>query len=119
VQLRGRVNDEAFAQTTTKLCQGAFSAPTGLHRHAWSMICPRRLGEAACWPDWKGWVSQTAPCRVTPETLAFDRQYRHPDASTELAALLAGKLGEGRGPFDVNADDLQKQLDPVLGLPPR
>ena len=52
---------------------------------------------------------------VTPETLVLTGNTGNPDASTEIASLLAGKLGESTA-FDVNVT-YQKKLDPVLGLP--
>jgi OOP family OmpA-OmpF porin len=53
--------------------------------------------------------------RVTPETIAVTGNTGNPDASTEIATLLAGKLGDGAD-YDVNVT-YQKKLDPVLGLP--
>jgi len=52
---------------------------------------------------------------VTPEALDLIGNTGNPDASTEIASLLAGKLGEGAA-FDVDVT-YQKKLDPVLGLP--
>ena len=53
--------------------------------------------------------------RVLPDKVILRGNTGNPDASTEISALLAGKLGEGSA-FDVNVT-YQKQLDPVLGLP--
>jgi OOP family OmpA-OmpF porin len=52
---------------------------------------------------------------VTPQSVVLSGNTGNPDASTEIAALLAGKLGEGAS-FDVNVT-YQERLDPVLGLP--
>ena len=52
---------------------------------------------------------------VTPQSVQVSGNTGNPDASTEIASLLAGKLGEGSS-FDVNVT-YKKQLDPILGLP--
>tara|TARA_R110002072_G_scaffold18628_7_gene69599 strand:- start:3877 stop:4530 length:654 start_codon:yes stop_codon:yes gene_type:complete len=52
---------------------------------------------------------------VTPDTLSVTGNTGNPDASTEISALLAGKLGEGAA-FDIDVV-YQEKLDPVLGLP--
>ncbi|MGB3247302.1 MAG: OmpA family protein [Sulfitobacter sp.] len=53
--------------------------------------------------------------RVTPDSLSVTGNTGNPDASTEIATLLAGKLGEG-AVYDV-AVTYQEKLDPVLGIP--
>ena len=53
--------------------------------------------------------------RVTSDSLSVTGDTGNPDASTEIATLLAGKLGEGAD-YDV-AVTYQEKLDPVLGLP--
>lgn len=52
---------------------------------------------------------------VTPDILSVTGNTGNPDASTEIAALLAGKLGSG-AVYDVDVT-YQKKLDPVLGIP--
>jgi OOP family OmpA-OmpF porin len=52
---------------------------------------------------------------VTPNTLSVTGNTGNPDASTEIAALLAGKLGEG-AVYDIDVT-YQEKLDPVLGIP--
>ena len=52
---------------------------------------------------------------VTPETLSLTGNTGNPDASTEIAALLAGKLGSG-AVYDIDVT-YQIKLDPVLGIP--
>ncbi len=52
---------------------------------------------------------------VTPETLSLSGNTGNPDASTEISALLAGKLGDGAA-YDVDVI-YQIKLDPVAGLP--
>ncbi|MEM6304605.1 MAG: OmpA family protein [Pseudomonadota bacterium] len=53
--------------------------------------------------------------RVTEEELTITGDTGNIDASTEIAALLAGKLGEGAA-YDIDVTYREK-LDPVLGLP--
>ena len=53
--------------------------------------------------------------RVTPDTISLTGNTGNPDASAEIATLLAGKLGEGAA-YDVDVT-YQEKLDPVLGLP--
>lgn len=52
---------------------------------------------------------------VTPDSLSVTGNTGNPDASTEIASMLAGKLGEGAA-YDI-AVVYQKKLDPVLGIP--
>ena len=52
---------------------------------------------------------------VTPENLALSGNTGDPDASTEIASLLSGQLGEGAD-YDIDVR-YQEKLDPVLGLP--
>ncbi len=53
--------------------------------------------------------------RVTPDELSVRGNTGNADASTEIATLLAGKLGEGAA-YDIDVV-YQEKLDPVLGLP--
>ncbi len=52
---------------------------------------------------------------VTPDALSVRGNTGNADASTEIATLLAGKLGEG-AVYDIDVV-YQEKLDPVLGLP--
>ena len=52
---------------------------------------------------------------VTPTGLSVTGNTGNPDASSEIAAMLAGKLGEG-SEYDIDVT-YQEKLDPVLGLP--
>lgn len=115
VQLRGRVNDEALRELTTSFAKARFGSDK-------VYTATRVVDDLPA--DWAGRVlagleglGQLAngSVRVTPETLVLTGNTGNPDASTELASLLAGKLGEGVA-FDVNVT-YQKRLDPVLGLP--
>ena len=53
--------------------------------------------------------------RITPEMLSISGNTGNPDASTKIAALLGGKLGEG-AEYDISVS-YQEKLDPVAGLP--
>jgi OOP family OmpA-OmpF porin len=53
--------------------------------------------------------------RVLPDRLSISGNTGNVDASTKIAALLAGKLGEG-AEYDIDVT-YQEKLDPVLGLP--
>ncbi len=115
VQLRGRVNDDALRELTTSFAKARFGSDR--------VYTATRIVDDLP-PDWAtrvlaglealGQLSNGA-VSVSPETLLLTGNTGNPDASTEIAALLAGKLGEGAA-FDVNVT-YQEKLDPVLGLP--
>lgn len=115
VQLRGRVNDDALRQLTTSFAKARFGSNK-------VYTATRVVDDLPA--DWATRVlagleglSQLSNgvISVTPENLVLTGNTGNPDASTEIASLLAGKLGEGSA-FDVNVT-YQKKLDPVLGLP--
>ncbi|MCX7566893.1 OmpA family protein [Sulfitobacter sp. F26169L] len=115
VQLRGRVNDEALRELTSSFAKARFGSDK-------VYTATRVVDDLPA--DWAtrvlaglealGQLSNGA-LSVTPDSLAVTGNTGNPDASTEIASMLAGKLGEGN-PFDVNVT-YQKKLDPVLGLP--
>jgi OOP family OmpA-OmpF porin len=115
VQLRGRVNDDALRELTTSFAKARFGSDNVLTA---TRIVDDLPG------DWATRVLagleglgqlENGAVTVTPETLVLSGNTGNPDASTEIGALLAGKLGDGAS-FDVNVT-YQKQLDPLLGLP--
>ncbi|MEQ6201770.1 OmpA family protein [Sulfitobacter sp. HNIBRBA2951] len=115
VQLRGRVNDPALRELATSFAKARFGSD--------SVYTATRVVDdlPLDWPtrvlaglEALGQLSNGA-VTVTPEALDLTGNTGNPDASTEIASLLAGKLGEGAA-FDVNVT-YQKKLDPVLGLP--
>jgi OOP family OmpA-OmpF porin len=115
VQLRGRVNDDALRDLTTSFAKARFGSD--------SVYTATRVVDDLP-ADWATRVlagleglSQLSngAISVTPDLLVLTGNTGNPDASTEIASLLAGKLGEGSA-FDVNVT-YQKKLDPVLGLP--
>jgi OOP family OmpA-OmpF porin len=115
VQLRGRVNDDALRDLTTSFAKARFGSD--------SVYTATRVVDDLP-ADWATRVLaglealsglSNGAITVTPELLMLTGNTGNPDASTEIASLLAGKLGEGSA-FDVNVT-YQKKLDPVLGLP--
>ena len=115
VQLRGRVNDLALRDLTTSFAKARFGSDK-------VYTATRVVDDLPA--DWAtrvlagleglGQLSNGA-VTVTPETVMLTGDTGDQNASTEIASLLAGKLGEGT-PFDVNVT-YKKRLDPVLGLP--
>lgn len=115
VQLRGRVNDNALRDLTTSFAKARFGSD--------SVYTATRVvdGLPADWAtrvlaglEGLGQLSN-GTASITPDSVQITGNTGNPDASTEIASLLAGKLGEGSA-FDVNVT-YQKKLDPVLGLP--
>ncbi|MEP5727824.1 MAG: OmpA family protein [Sulfitobacter sp.] len=115
VQLRGRVSDEALRNLADSYAKARFGS-TNVYTAAridedlpanWA---PRVLTglEALA-------VLSNGNLLVTPDTLAVRGNTGNPDASNEIAALIAGKLGDG---IDYDIDVVyEEKLDPVLGLP--
>ena len=115
VQLRGRVNDDALRDLTTSFAMARFGSD--------SVVTATRVVDDLP-SDWATRVLagleglgqlSNGKVSITPDSVQITGNTGNPDASTEIASLLAGKLGEGSG-FDVNVT-YQKKLDPVLGLP--
>ncbi|MEQ6248916.1 OmpA family protein [Sulfitobacter sp. HNIBRBA3233] len=115
VQLRGRVSDVALRELATSYAKARFGSDRVYTATRVVDDLPK---------DWTtrvlagleglGMLSNGA-LRVTPDGLSLSGNTGNPDASTEVASLLAGKLGEGAS-FDVDVT-YQEKLDPVLGLP--
>jgi OOP family OmpA-OmpF porin len=115
VQLRGRVNNDALRDLTTSFAKARFGSNK-------VNTATRVVDDLPA--DWATRVLaglealaklENGSVRVRPDSILLTGNTGNPDASTEISALLAGKLGEGSA-FDVNVT-YQKQLDPVLGLP--
>ncbi|UWR23066.1 OmpA family protein [Sulfitobacter sp. S190] len=115
VQLRGRVGDEASRSLATSFAQSRFGSD--------KVYTATRVVDGLP-VDWStrvlagleglGMLSNGA-LRLDPQELSLTGNTGNPDASTEIASLLAGKLGEDVS-FDVDVT-YQEKLDPVLGLP--
>ena len=115
VQLRGRVNNDALRELTSSFAKARFGSEN-------VYTATRVVDDLPA--DWANRVLagleglgelSNGAVSVTPETLVLSGNTGNPDASTDIASLLAGKLGDGEA-FDVNVV-YQKKLDPVLGLP--
>lgn len=115
VQLRGRVNDDALRELTTSFAKARFGSDK-------VYTATRVVDDLPA--DWATRVLagleglgqlSNGNVVITPDSVQLSGNTGNPDASTEIASLLAGKLGEGSA-FDVNVT-YQKKLDPILGLP--
>ncbi|KIN62125.1 OmpA domain protein [Sulfitobacter noctilucicola] len=115
VQLRGRVNDAALRELADSYAKARFGSDrvytaTRVAENLPADWAPRVLtGLEALAALSNGSVT------VTPNALSVTGNTGNPDASTEIASLLAGKLGEGAD-YDISVN-YQEKLDPVLGLP--
>ena len=115
VQLRGRVSNDALRELAASYAKARFGSD--------KVYMAARLDENL--PDaWGPRVLtglealanlSNGAVRITPDSLSISGNTGNPDASTEIASLLADKLGEGAA-YDI-AVQYQEKLDPVLGLP--
>ena len=115
VQLRGRLSNDALRELADSYAKARFGSD--------KVYTAARIDENLP-GDWAPRVLtglealsalSNGAMTVTPDTLAVTGNTGNPDASTEIASLLAGKLGEG-ATFDIDVT-YQEKLDPVLGLP--
>jgi OmpA-OmpF porin, OOP family len=115
VQLRGRVGDEGLRELADSYARARFGSESV---YTATRIVPGLPG------DWGNRVLtglealaelSNGAVRITPEMLSISGNTGNPDASTKIAALLGGKLGEG-AEYDI-AVSYQEKLDPVAGLP--
>lgn len=115
VQLRGRLSDTALRELADSYAKARFGSN--------KVYTAARIVEGLP-ADWAPRVLtglealaalSNGAITVTPETLSVSGNTGNPDASTEIASLLAGKLGEGAA-YDINVR-YQEKLDPVLGIP--
>lgn len=115
VQLRGRLSDEDLRELADSYAKASFGSD--------KVYTAARIVEdlPADWPtrvlSGLDALSKLAngSVIVTPSNVRVTGNTGNPDAGTQIATLLAGKLGEGQG-YDV-AVVYQEKLDPVLGLP--
>lgn len=115
VQLRGRVSDATLRELADSYAKARFGST--------NVYTATRIAEDLP-ADWAPRVLSglealsalsNGTLRVTPDTLSVSGNTGDPDASTTIASLLAGKLGDGAD-YDI-AVKYQEKLDPVLGLP--
>jgi len=115
VQMRGRVSDEAQRELANSYAKARFGSDkvnmaARVDDELPGNWTPRVLtGLEALATLNNGSMTMTA------ERLSLTGETGNPDASTEIASLLADKLGEGAD-YDIDVNYLEK-LDPVLGLP--
>ncbi|MDF3415529.1 OmpA family protein [Sulfitobacter sp. M57] len=115
VQLRGRVSDVALRELAESYAKARFGSD--------KVYTAARIAENLP-ADWAPRVLtglealsglNNGSVTVTPDDLSVSGNTGNPDASSEIAAMLAGKLGEG-AEYDIDVT-YQEKLDPVLGLP--
>jgi OmpA-OmpF porin, OOP family len=115
VQLRGRLSDEALRELADSYAKASFGSD--------KVYTAARIVEdlPADWPtrvlSGLDALSKLAngSVIVTPTNVNVTGNTGNPDAGTQIATLLAGKLGEGQD-YSVSVI-YQEKLDPVLGLP--
>ncbi|KIN70701.1 OmpA domain protein [Sulfitobacter noctilucae] len=115
VQLRGRVSDVGLRELASSYAKARFGSD--------NVYTAARIAEGLP-SDWAGRVLaglealsalSNGTVRMTPDTMSVTGNTGNPNAGTEIAALLAGKLGDGAD-YNIDVSYLEK-LDPVLGLP--
>ncbi len=115
VQLRGRINSEIARQTADSFARAAFGSST--------VRTTARVDETLP-ANWSSRVLaglealsrlSNGAVRVTPEALSINGNTGDQNASSEIAGLLADKLGETEG-FEIDVV-YQEKLDPLLGIP--
>lgn len=115
VQLRGRINSEIARQTADSFARAAFGSAT--------VRTTARVDETLP-PNWSSRVLAALEALsrlsngavvVTPDGLSVTGNTGNQTASSEIAGLLADKLGESEE-FEI-AVTYQEKLDPLLGIP--
>jgi OOP family OmpA-OmpF porin len=115
VQLRGRVTDAGLRDLADSYAKARFGSD--------KVYMAARVAEDLP-NDWSTRVLtglealaslSNGAMAVTAETMVLTGNTGNPNASTEIASLLASKLGEAAD-YEINVT-YQEKLDPVLGLP--
>lgn len=115
VQLRGRINSEIARQTADSFARAAFGSST--------VRMTARVDETLP-ADWSNRVLaglealsrlSNGVVVVTPDALSISGNTGNQNASSDIAGLLAEKLGESEG-FEIDVA-YQEKLDPLLGIP--
>ncbi|MGR3494421.1 OmpA family protein [Citreimonas sp.] len=115
VQLRGRLADMRARQTVESFAKAQFGS-TSVHMAAredetvpedWSVRALAAVEALA--------MLSNGAARVTADTVTVSGRTGRPEASTDIAALLADKLGDGTA-FEIEVEYVE-QLDPARGLP--
>jgi len=115
VQLRGRINSEIARQTTDSFARAAFGSA--------SVRTTARVDDTlpATWAS-RVLAGLEALSRlsngaviITPDSLSITGNTGNANASSEIAGLLAEKLGDAEE-FEISVT-YQEKLDPLLGIP--
>jgi OOP family OmpA-OmpF porin len=115
VQLRGRLSDDALRNLADSYAKAKFGSD--------KVYTAARIVDDLP-SDWPTRVLsgldalsklENGSVIVSPDAIRVTGNTGNPDAGSQIATLLAGKLGEGQD-YDV-AVVYQERLDPVLGLP--
>ena len=115
VQLRGRLSDDALRNLADSYAKAKFGSD--------KVYTAARIVDDLP-SDWPTRVLsgldalsklKNGSVIVSPDAIRVTGNTGNPDAGSQIATLLAGKLGEGQD-YDV-AVVYQERLDPVLGLP--
>lgn len=115
VQLRGRLSDDALRELADSYAKASFGSD--------KVYTAARIVDdlPADWPtrvlSGLDALSKLANGTVVvqPDNVSVTGNTGNPDAGSQIATMLAGKLGEGQQ-YDI-AVVYQEKLDPVLGLP--
>lgn len=115
VQLRGRVSDAGLRQLADSYAQARFGTDrvytaTRIAEDLPSNWAPRVLTALEALA-----ALSNGKVLVTPDSFSVRGDTGNPNASTEIAALLSAKLGDGAD-YDIDVS-YEEKLDPVLGLP--
>jgi OOP family OmpA-OmpF porin len=115
VQIRGRINSEIARQTADSFARAAFGSD--------AVRTTARVDETLP-ADWSSRVLaglealsrlSNGAIIVTPDSLSVTGNTGHENAGSEIAGLLADKLGEAEE-FEIDVT-YQEKLDPLLGIP--
>ncbi|SDY72994.1 OmpA family protein [Citreimonas salinaria] len=115
VQLRGRLADARARQTVESFAKAQFGS-TSVHMAAredesvpedWSVRALAAIEALA--------MLSNGSATVTPDSVSVSGRTGRPEASTDIAALLADKLGDGTE-LEIEVTYVE-QLDPARGLP--
>ncbi len=115
VQLRGRLSDNALRELADSYAKARFGSDKVYTAARVDETLPGNWAQRVLTALEALSMLSNGSITVKPDTLSVSGNTGNPDASTEIASLLAGKLGEGAA-FDIDVSYLEK-LDPVLGLP--
>jgi OOP family OmpA-OmpF porin len=115
VQLRGRINSEISRQTADSFARAAFgSASVRMTARVDDTLPPTWASRVLAGLEALSRLSNGAVV-VTPDALSITGKTGNQNASSEIAGLLAEKLGEAEN-FEISVT-YEEKLDPSLGIP--